>query len=203
MSEPYVREYDERCEYIADTIDEHQVFLIPSVGYGDLSSVSVKGWEADVDFSMDVQVYQSWTMKVGSRLRAVFEAFGINSTGDSYFVSTAISSGTVATLTVPKTDLVGTRHIFKVDPVALKMSIDNVEKDITEGNHFPRWLFWWGKNSSTLGSNFADTNTKVYSFKLFAADGTVLYDFIPVRIGNGGGFFDKVNRQMLYSLDYT
>lgn len=202
MSDEPTRPYDERCEYIADTIGEHQVFLIPYVGYGDLSSVSVKGWEADVDFSMDVRVYMSYSMKIGNRVKTVIEAFGINPANDSYFISTVTSSGTT-TLTVPKTNLVGTRHVFKVDPVALKMSIDDVEQDITGGNRFPAWLFWWGADSSTLGSNFADTNTKVYSLKLFAQDGTLLYNYIPVRVGNKGQLYDTVNKIMLTSMDYS
>lgn len=204
MSDEHTRPYDERCEYIADTIDEHQVFMVPSVGYGDLSSVGVKGWEADVDFSMDVVVKYAFSRKIGNRVKNGSSLFGIQETDSSnYIISIPNDSMVEQTLTVPKSNLTGTRHIFKVDPVALKMSIDNVEQDITAGNMFPKWLFWWGYNSSTLGSYFADTNTKVYSLKLFAQDGTLLYNYIPVRVGNKGQLYDTVNKIMLTSVDYS
>ena len=203
MSDEPTRPYDERCEYVADTIGDHQVFLVPNVGYGNLSSVAVKGWEVDADFSMDVVVEIILAKKIGNRIKQAPSLFGIQETDSSnYIISIPNDSMVSQTLTVPKTNLIGTRHIFKVDPVALKMSIDNVEQDITAGSRFPQWLFWWGY-SPELGSAFANTNTKVYSLKLFAQDGTLLYNFIPVRVGSTGQLYDTVNKIMLTSMDYS
>lgn len=194
MSEPYVREYDERCEYIADTIGEHQVLFLPLSGYGELSGEAVMGYEIDAEFTEDCRMGGTVAVREGRKTVQKNNNFGKN---EDYYLMTL--AGTTV-LSVSQNQLSGTRHIFKFDRTNLSAGIDDVTVSLSSSySYFPRPLWYY------LDGNGYYTNhdTRIYSIKLYGADGQLFYNYLPVRIGNSGNFYDTVNKQMLYSIDYT
>lgn len=87
---------------------------------------------------------------------------------------------------------VNTRYSLVQEDGYLK--INNVSKQCTKNITQTTKFFLFTKNPREAGSHFKGN---IYGMKVWSrSTGEVLYNFIPVRVGNVGYFYDRVNAKL-------
>lgn len=128
---------------------------------------------------------------VALAIRATYEAnagyiqFGANGSGTSLIVSSIQTLG----LHTYKTSLKNS---------TLKVDVDGTVNSLTWGNgqspsSLPMYMFARNKGGGTIGNY---SKAKVYYCKIWNG-GNLVFDAIPVRVGQVGYMYDRVSRQLL------